>query len=94
MSFSTGWKQRIDASKARIKKRSARFRPTVPRSVLRSVGRLNFLPGPLTETKIGQKGAINPVKKTKQKRKIKDHLKLKSKKKERKILCNTCKCTH
>lgn len=25
--------------------------PTVPRSVLRSVGRLNFLPGPLTETK-------------------------------------------
>lgn len=25
--------------------------PTVPRSVLRSVGRLNFLPGPFTETK-------------------------------------------
>lgn len=37
--------------------------PTVPRSVLRSVGRLNFLPDPLTETKeIGKKGAVNLLK--------------------------------
>lgn len=40
-------------------KRTARFRPTVPRSVLRSVGRLNFLPGPLTETKQNRTGRSN-----------------------------------
>lgn len=36
--------------------------PTVPRSGLRSVGRLNFLPGPLTEIKqIGQNVNCNKV---------------------------------
>lgn len=45
----------------KFKRKTARFRPTVPRSLLRSVGRLNFLPGPFTETKeTGKKEVINP----------------------------------
>lgn len=53
------------------KEKTARFRPTVPRSLLRSVGRLNFLPGPFTETKeTGKKEVINRFNK-KQKRRLK-----------------------
>lgn len=48
----------------KFKEKTARFRPTVPRSLLRSVGRLNFLPGPFTETKeTGKKEVINPLNK-------------------------------
>lgn len=48
--------------KEKVQRKTARFRPTVPRSLLRSVGRLNFLPGPLTETKeTGKKEVINPL---------------------------------
>lgn len=54
-------RRKVDESKrkAKVQRKTARFRPTVPRSLLRSVGRLNFLPGPFTETKRNRKEGGN-----------------------------------